>query len=125
MWSLFCFLLFFQPVFGPHFDGGTIQWVPISKNATASPVQILITQSYVYTLSLAVNCTIGSFLENPGYAANFNLSCISNCGATSAGYVPPPILAYCTGSNVALNVAYVQRSDTVILNANDYFTVSL
>ena len=124
MWSLFYFLLFFQPVYGSHFDGGTIRWVPISKNATVSPVQILITQSYSYTLS-TVNCTVGLILGNPGYASNFNLSCISNCGATSAGYVPLSILGYCTGSNTALNLASVQRSDVVNLTANDYFTVAL
>ena len=124
MWSLFSFLLFAQPALGGHFDGGSIRWIPISKNATASPVQILITQSYTYTLSL-VNCTVGLILGNPGYGSTFNLSCTNNCGATSAGYVPPTVLGYCTGSNAALNLAFVQRSDTVNLTANDHFTIAL
>ena len=124
MWPLFYFFLLCQPIFASHFDGGSIRWVPINKNASVSPTQILITQSYSYTLSL-VNCTVGLILGNPGYGSNFNLSCINNCGATSAGYVPPSVLGYCTGFNSALNLAFVQRSDVVNLTANDHFSVSL
>jgi hypothetical protein len=123
MLSLFCLLLFYQSIFGSHFDGGSIRWVPITKNATVSPVQILITQSYSYTLS-AVTCNVGSLLGTTTYGFNFSLWCTNNCGNTSAGYVAPTVLGYCTGSNSGLNLAFVQRSDIVNLTANDYFSIS-
>ncbi len=123
MYCLLYFLFFYQPIFGSHFDGGSIRWVPIDNNVTTSPVQILITQSYTYTLS-SVTCTVGSLLGNTAYGANFSLWCIANCGATSAGYVAPTVLGYCTGSNAGLNLAFVQRTDIVNLTANDYFTIS-
>jgi hypothetical protein len=123
MWWLFYFIGFYQPTFGSHFDGGTIRWVPINNNVTTSPVQIMIIQSYTYTLSL-VTCTVGSLLGTVVYGFNFSLWCTDNCGATSAGYIAPPVLGYCTGSNARLNLAFVQRTDIVNLTANDYFSIS-
>jgi hypothetical protein len=123
MWWLFYLIVFYQPTFGSHFDGGTIRWVPIDNNVTTSPVQIMIIQSYTYTLS-SVTCTVGSLLGTVVYGFNFSLWCTDNCGATSAGYVAPPVLGYCTGSNAGLNLAFVQRTDIVNLTANDYFSIS-
>ena len=121
-WLLY-FLVCFKVISGAHFDGGTIRWVPIQKNVTTSPVQIQIIQTYTYTLSL-VTCTVGSLIGSTIYGYNFVLSCTENCGATSAGYIAPPVRGYCTGSNGGLSLAFSQRVDLVNLTANDYFSIS-
>ena len=107
-----------------HFDGGSIRWTPLNNSAMASPIQILISQSYSYTLS-SVTCSMGNRVITPGIEANYNLSCTLNCGATSAGYEPPPVVGYCIGFNSALNIAFSQRSDIINLTAGDYFSVTL
>ena len=117
-------LLLVVTVEAAHFDGGTIRWTPLNTSATASPVQILISQSYSYTLS-SVICSIGSQIVTTGIEANYNLSCTLNCGATSAGYALPPVVGYCMGFNSALNIAFSQRSDVVSLMTGDYFSVTL
>lgn len=117
-------LWFVVVVQAAHFDGGSIRWTPLNNSAMASPVQIMISQSYSYTLS-SVTCSIGSRLVTTGIEVNYNLSCSVNCGATSAGYAPPPVVGYCVGFNSALNIGFSQRSDVVTLAAGDYFSVTL
>ena len=113
-----------MPAQAGHFYGGGIRWAPLNASATTSPIQIVISQSYSYTLT-TVTCSIGALLGTTGIGYNYNLSCTLNCGATSAGYIPPPVLGYCTGSNSALNVAFSQRIDVVNLTSGDHFSVSL
>ena len=108
-------------VLGGHFNGGTIRWVPVDANDTTSPIQVRITQTYMYTLSTipnTTNCTMGSLLS---YGSN--LYCTANCN-TSGGYIAPSVRAYATGSSSTLNICYTQRTDVVNLTANDYFTIS-
>ncbi|CAF1153971.1 unnamed protein product [Rotaria sordida] len=116
-------LLLASSIQASHFDGGTIRWTPVNRSATTTPIQVVITQTYTYTLSL-VTCSVGSQIGSTTFGYNFNLWCTYNCGATSAGYVAPPVLGYCTGTSPGLNLAFSQRSDIVSLDANDYFTVS-
>ena len=123
MWTLVFLVIFATSTFGSHFDGGTIRWAPVNKSATGSPVQIVITQSYTYTLSL-ITCNVGSLIGSSIYGYNFCLWCTLNCGAASAGYVAPPVLGYCTGSNSGLDLAFVERTDTVNVSANATFSIS-
>ncbi|CAF3856291.1 unnamed protein product [Rotaria sp. Silwood1] len=120
-----CWLLLFlaSSIQAGHFDGGTIRWAPVNRSATTAPIQVVITQTYTYTLSL-VTCSVGSQIGSTTFGFNFSLWCTYNCGPTSAGYVAPPVLGYCTGTSPGLNLAFSQRSDIVSLAANDYFTVS-
>ncbi|CAF1385530.1 unnamed protein product, partial [Rotaria sordida] len=116
-------LLIASSIQASHFDGGTIRWTPVNRSATTAPIQVVITQTYTYTLSL-VTCSVGSQIGSTTFGYDFSLWCTYNCGATSAGYVAPPVLGYCTGTSPGLNLAFSQRSDIVSLDANDYFTVS-
>lgn len=120
-WFLFllAFIIVFllpQGVVGPHFNGGTITWRPLDTNTNTTPIQVLITQTYMYTLS-KVSCTIGSLLFY-----NFSLDCTSNC-STSGRYVPVSVSTYATGMSTSLNICYTQRSQVVNLTANSYFTI--
>lgn len=124
VWSLIYIFLVFELTLGGHFDGGTIRWVPMTKNATASPVPVMIIQTYTYTLS-QVNCTIGNLIDlRYAFGFNFSLWCTLNCGNTSDGYYAPPVLSYCTGLNAALDITFTQRIDIVNLTANDFFSIS-
>lgn len=116
-------LILWKFSYGSHFNGGTIQWSPVNKSATGSPLQIIITQRYTYTLSL-VTCTVGSQLGSTIYGYNFHLWCTLDCGASSAGYVAPPVLGICTGTNTGLNLAFVERTDIVNVTANGSFSIS-
>ena len=117
---LFCV---FPLAWASHFDGGTIRWAPVNRTATGSPIQLMIIQTYTYTLSL-VSCTVGSQLGSSVYGFNFSLWCTFNCGPASAGYVAPPVLGFCTGSNSGLNLAFTQRTDIVNVTSNASFSVS-
>lgn len=124
--KIYEFLLLFELVYlgsAAHFKGGSIRWVPLNRNATGSPVQIMITQTYTYTLS-SVTCTVGSLIGNTIYGYNFSLWCTLNCGPASVGYNAPPVLGFCTGFNRGLNLAFAQRTDIVNVTANASFTVS-
>lgn len=123
MFVSFVFFFFFPLVWAAHFDGGTIRWAPVNRTATGSPIQIMIIQTYTYTSSL-VTCTVGSQLGSTIYGFNFSLWCTLNCGAASAGYVAPPVLGICTGSNAGLNLAFTQRSDIVNVTNNASFSIS-
>lgn len=107
-----------------HFNGGSIRWTALNSSAMSSPIQIVISQTYSYTLA-SVTCSIGSRVVTTGIEVNYNLSCSLNCGTTSAGYTPPPVVGYCMGFNSALGIAFSQRSDVVNLTAGDYFSVTL
>lgn len=118
------FILIIKKIQGNHFDGGVISWMPLTKNASTSPIQIMITQTYTYDLGF-VNCSVGNIIDTKkAYGFNFSLWCTSNCGASSAGYNAPPVLGYCNGLNPALGVAFTQRSDIVNLTGNNYFIIS-
>lgn len=124
IWFILLALLTIKQGSSNHFYGGTVRWIPLTKNASASTIQVMITQTYTYNL-IHVNCTVGNFIDlKKAYGYNFTLECSLNCGITSAGYLPPPILSYCTGTNPTLSVAFAQRTDIVNLTANDYFTFS-
>ena len=118
------FIVLVAPAETGHFAGGSVRWTPVNASSTSSPIQIAISQSYSYTLS-TVTCTVGALLGTTGVGFNYTLSCTLNCGVSSAGYIPPPVLGYCTGSNSALGVAFSQRADLVSLTVGDYFSASL
>ena len=125
MWQQWLrFMILVSSIESGHFPGGSVRWSPVNASSTSSPIKIAISQSYSYTLS-TVTCTVGALLGTTGIGYNYTLSCTLNWGATSAGYVPPRVLGYCTGSNSAMNVAFFQRTDVVDLTSGDYFSASL
>jgi len=54
--SVIYILFIFEQVFGGHFDEDTIRWIPMTKNATTSPVPAMIIQTlYIYILYHKLN----------------------------------------------------------------------
>ncbi|CAF1207962.1 unnamed protein product, partial [Adineta steineri] len=121
-------LVLISNVNGVHFLGGTITWRPLNASATGSPIAIVITQTYswTYTDMSCSNTLIATNGEIPSYAgvSGDSLACISNCGASSAGYSPIGVLPRCTDFSNVADTSIGQRVDTVYLNANDNFTVA-
>lgn len=126
-WLLFVIVIIvFDVVRSKHFYGGTISWIPLNNNDTTLPIEILITQTYMYKIGeLSADgtprtCTMGSLLPYP----SLQLKCTANC-ASSGGYQSLPISTFVTGSSPTLDICYSQRTDLVNLtNINAYFTVT-
>ena len=127
---VFCNLIFVV-VDGVHFQGGTITWHPLNTSATGSPVTVVITQTYLWTLSdvLCTNTMIAanqSVIFNSGVARlnSVYLNCISNCPTGSASYIAPLIRPYCTSILPSTDTVMSQRSDIVNLTSGADFTVA-
>ncbi|CAF1626241.1 unnamed protein product, partial [Didymodactylos carnosus] len=109
----------------PHFNGGTIFWKPVNNTDLTAPIQVSITQNYVW-VSPDVSCpSVGALVNLSSKAGSppTSLSCTANC-VTSGGYVAPLINPYCTSVSAPLGLIYSQRTDIVNLDANDSFTVA-
>jgi hypothetical protein len=52
------------------------------------------------------------------------LTCTANCGASSAGYSPIPVIPYCTDFSAPVGTTVGQRSDIVYLQEGDDFSIS-
>ncbi|CAF1283628.1 unnamed protein product [Didymodactylos carnosus] len=126
---LFILLSLITAIKSSHFNGGTITWKPVNNTDLTTPIQVSITQNYVWVLtgSSGIPCPgVGSLvvLGTRTGCCNATLDCISNCGTTSAGYVAPLIVPYCTSVSTTLSLTYSQRTDIVNLNSNDHFTAA-
>ena len=116
---LFCSLLIAR---GKHFNGGTINWVPINPYSNSSPVPITITQTYSWTLPY-VSCANNVPISTSTFAgANRNLICVVDCtsdGGYSANTIN--ILTDCTSSSTSLNMLSSTKSKNVTLAAGAHF----
>ncbi|CAF4940084.1 unnamed protein product, partial [Rotaria sp. Silwood2] len=65
-----------------HFNGGTINWMPVYPNDTSSSILITITQSYSWVYP-TVSCTTN--IPTTGGSSSTTLNCIANC-STDGGY---------------------------------------
>ncbi|CAF1022594.1 unnamed protein product [Rotaria sordida] len=124
---LFCII---GNINGSHFLGGTISWRPVNASATGTSVDITITQTYSWTYSL-ITCTtamITSIQLIPvgfySYLTTQQLVCISNCGASSTGYVAPSVRPYCMDISAPVGTTVGQRSDIVTLQEDDDFSAA-
>jgi hypothetical protein len=52
------------------------------------------------------------------------LSCTTNCGNGSLGYVAATVVAYCTDISAPIGTTVSQRSDTVYLEVGDDFSAA-
>ncbi|CAF0847205.1 unnamed protein product [Rotaria sp. Silwood1] len=123
------FTLIFTVINGTHFHGGTITWHPLNSSDTGSPVAIVITQTYLWTWSVAL-CTSSNIASSASISfthyypsTSSHLDCALNC-ATATGYVAPPILPDCTDASSAQDTTAGQRSDIVYVPRNADFTVA-
>jgi hypothetical protein len=116
---------------GVHFQGGTITWGPLNVSATGSPVTIVITQTYLWTVS-RVLCTDAMIASNQSVIFNSGnarlntetLNCISNCPNGSFSYIAPPIRPYCTNISASNTTITSRRSDIIDLTIGVDFTVA-
>jgi hypothetical protein len=113
-----------------HFLGGTISWHPLNASATGTPVDIVITQTYSWTYSIAA-CTNAMIAANQLVpltgvysVSGHTLSCISNCGAGAGGYVSQPVASYCTDFSSPAGTTVGQRTDTVSVQSGANFSVA-
>ncbi|CAF3391672.1 unnamed protein product [Rotaria sp. Silwood1] len=118
-------LYYFVLIDGKHFNGGTIQWEPISPYANSSTVPITITQIYSWaypTISCATNVPISTSGRSN---ANANLTCTADC-STDGGYSTKPvnILTDCTSTSSALGMMTSERSVNITLTADAHFYLS-
>jgi hypothetical protein len=107
-----------------HFDGGTITWQPIDPNINASIVSITISQSYSWTASIMTCATDVPISTSGRSTQDTNLTCVANC-ATDGGYSANQIdiLTDCQTVSLSTNVMTSQRSVTIDLAADAYFSV--
>ena len=100
-----------------HFNGGTINWVPLDPSNPSSTVSISITQTYSWTLS-RISCATNVPISAGGSYANTNtnLTCIGNC-TTQGGYPSKiiNILTDCISFSTSLNMMTSQRSHNLTL----------
>ncbi|CAF1174322.1 unnamed protein product, partial [Didymodactylos carnosus] len=122
-------ILFTYQVAAFHFLGGTITWRPENISASGNPVKIIIIQTYSWTDGRIV-CTPtaianSNLINYRTYStlATDTLKCLSNCGSTSSGYIPPLIRPICTDQSTLVGTVVGQRSDIEWLYLNDNFTV--
>ena len=115
-----------EPIFCLHFLGGTITWRPVNASAAGPQIAVIITQTYSWTHNLmsCSNPLIATGGPVPDYAgvAGETLRCIVNCASTN--YSPLPVLPRCTDFSNAVGTTVGQRSDTVLLDIGDDFTVA-
>jgi hypothetical protein len=109
---------------GSDFDGGTITWRPVDPNTDSNTLQITITQSYSWNASSIVCATNVPISTSTYSGQNSNLTCVANC-ATAVGYTSNPvnILTDCQTVISTMNILTSQRSVSVNISANAYFSV--
>ena len=115
---------------GSHFLGGTISWRPLNASATGSPVDIVITQTYSWSFSIAA-CTSSMIATNQLVpltgiysVSSHRLNCTWNCATGAGGFTAQQVASYCTDFSAPAGTTVGQRSDTVRLNAGANFAAS-
>jgi hypothetical protein len=124
--SLYAFII--RVIDGNHFLGGTLTWRVLNASATGSPVEVVITQTYLwnYALMQCSNAMIASNSYVPNYFSMLafqKLQCVDNCGSGSSGYSSINVIPRCTDFSVPGETTVGQRSDIVNLTMNDDFSV--
>ncbi len=107
---------------GKHFNGGTINWVPIDPYVNSSTVPITITQTYSWTYPY-ITCATNVPISTAGRSSqNSNLTCVVDC-STDGGYSTHPIdiLTDCTSASSSLSMMSSTRSNNITLNASAHF----
>jgi hypothetical protein len=124
-------LLLVLVVKGTHFLGGTVTWRLLNASATGTPIDVIITQTYLWTYT-DITCTNNMIATNqliPLTASYLivgmqTLNCTSNCASGATGYSPIPVQSRCTDISSTIDVTAGQRSDTRSLAAGDDFDVA-
>jgi hypothetical protein len=125
---IICFLLIListSVIKASHFNGGTINWVPLFPSSNSSLVPITITQTYSWNYPL-VNCTTNVPISTSAYSTgDVNLTCVGNC-STQNNYPSTviDIVTDCVSYSASLGMLTSQRSHNITLNENTYFWIA-
>ncbi|CAF0756275.1 unnamed protein product [Didymodactylos carnosus] len=132
LYDLLLLILSISCVLTTHFLGGSITWHPLNSSSTNSPVQIVITQTYLWKQTTyscsAAQIASGTYQIPIGNSlgGNESLRCISPPATCPSDWdtQKPTIKPYCTDVSSDLVTTVGQRSDVVTLDANANFTIA-